>query len=105
MASAARGTRVPPTYHALAVSGERVRYNGFWLGDSAEDRIVAKWLDQHAISGASAMIKRMIIDEATGRRKRSKAITYDDIVEARFIDDKEDSRVGNAGCALLDMDV
>ena len=42
-----RSTRgIPRNLKALAQSGQRVRFNGGWLGGSEVDRVVAQWIDE-----------------------------------------------------------
>jgi len=42
-----RSTRgIPRNLKALAQSGQRVRFNGGWLGGSEVDRTVARWIDE-----------------------------------------------------------
>lgn len=42
---------IPQNLRTLARSGQRVRYNGFWLNESEQDRAIAQWLDDTAQAG------------------------------------------------------
>ncbi len=45
-------------------TGNRKRFNGFWLGENARDRIVADWIDEQP--NAAETIKALIHSVATG---------------------------------------
>lgn len=42
----------------LKQSGERTRYNGFWLNDSDRERMIAHWINNTPSAGA--IIKELI---------------------------------------------
>jgi len=57
---------IPPNLRPLAAQGLRIRFHGFWLGESERDRIVADWIDDHP--NAAETIKGLIHDAAIGYR-------------------------------------
>lgn len=56
---------IPKNLEALARSGERYRFAGFWLNESDADRAIAGWIDEQP--NAAAIIKSIIFRLATGR--------------------------------------
>ena len=60
---------IPGHLVALAKAGKRVRYNGFWLGESERDRAVAIWLDEQKQLGVNPaeLIKNFLYSLATGQ--------------------------------------
>lgn len=95
-----RSIKVPDNLKALAASGQRVRYNGFWMGESNRDRMIADWLDSTPQAGA--IIKAMIYSMITGQgfvaiRDMSVQDQADDYPEP-------DDTLSAAGSALLELD-
>ena len=56
---------VPPPLSRLKQAGQRVRYHGFWLGESDRDRVVARFIDEYE-GDVSERIKELLYQEATG---------------------------------------
>lgn len=46
-------------------AGERTRFNGFALGESERDRVIARWINSQP--NAAESIKALIYAEATGQ--------------------------------------
>lgn len=55
------------TIRRLKRSGERVRYNGFWLNDTARDRAIADWITETPSVGS--IIKDLIYRHISGVRE------------------------------------
>ena len=92
-----RGTNVPANYQALAASGQRVRYNGFWLGDSERDRVIARYIDQTPQVGA--ILKAILYSIATGQGCLPAPQTKPQAEQDNYSDE-----IGEAGSALLELD-
>lgn len=90
-----RSSKVPEPYQSLAKAGFRVRFSGFWLGDSARDRMIADWLDQ--TPGAGSIIKNWLYDWISGRQCAQR-ISYEDLANDPI------DEIGDAGSALLDLE-
>lgn len=84
-------TRVPDTYKALASSGQRVRFNGFWLGESQQDRTLAEWID--ATPQAATIIKARLYAWIVGADTAAQTYTPE-----------QPASIGKAGSALLSID-
>lgn len=83
---------IPANLKPLAKRGERVRYNGFWLNDSEEDRAIATWLDE--TKDAGALIKHLIYGYLTGATPAPVSTTT-----------SRESGLGEAASILGDLDV
>lgn len=91
-----RSTKVPSNLQVLAASGQRVRFNGFWLSDNIVDRAIADWLDKTPRAGY--VIKMLLYQMIT--RQNIVPIT----AEPEVIADEYKNVIGAAGSALLDID-
>lgn len=56
---------IPENLRPLAKKGLRVRFNGFWLNDSEQDRAIAQWLDE--TPNAASVIKFILYQSISGR--------------------------------------
>jgi hypothetical protein len=92
---AKRSTRgVPENLRALAEQGERIRFNGFWLGESDRDRVIAQWIDD--TPGAGSVIKAILYAAITGSGLAVGSVSQD-----AFSDEIE---IGDQARALADFD-
>ena len=95
---------IPSNLVDLAKDGKRVRYNGFWLGGSERDRIVADWLDEQKQLGfnPAELTKNFLYAVATGQAVGgafpSTLVPASDTIEADFDLDSDVAQ------AMLDMD-
>lgn len=96
-----RSSKVPKQYEALAKAGLRVRFNGFWLGESERDRTVADWIDSTPQAGT--IIKQMIYSLVTRSGVFFTPRSHHDIDPIADYDDSAGG-IGEAGSALLDLD-
>jgi len=55
---------VPKNLEGLAKSGQRIRFNGFWLTEDPRDRLIADWLDE--TYGAARIIKILLAGFISG---------------------------------------
>jgi hypothetical protein len=90
---------IPDNLRPLAESGQRVRFNGGWLGDTAQDRFLANWIDN--TPNAWAVMKHILYQVLNGN-----AQTYQQPQIAPAQDDiyTDELNIGDAGRALLDFD-
>lgn len=58
---------IPPSLKELYKNGSRVRFHGWWMGESEMDRAIADWLDNLPEREASAIIKTILYTYITGR--------------------------------------
>lgn len=88
---------MPPSVLHIWKRGERVRFNGGWLGEKAEDRAIAEWIDANPRE-AWGKVKMLIYLYITGRV----GVAGNESGEYRKADDLT---LGEAAKALGDFDV
>lgn len=64
---------MPESLVALYESGQRVRYNGFWLNESERDRIVAEFIDANP-QDVAEMIKDFLYRKSLDREEAHPAL-------------------------------
>lgn len=92
---------MPPTVIHLWKRGERVRFNGGWLGQNAEDRAIAEWISDNPRS-AWTKIKTLIYLYITGRVGVNTGDNGNGEPQFKKADDMV---LGDAARALGDFDV
>lgn len=58
---------IPTSLRRLARRGERVRYDGFWMGETDSDRVIADWIEKQPRGTPTAIIKQLLFLYITGR--------------------------------------
>ena len=85
---------IPKNLRPLAEAGERVRFNGFWLNASDQDRAIAKWIDD--TPAAATIIKHVLYQYISGAGVS--------IPVGQHVDDFEIDEDDDMINALLDFD-
>lgn len=91
---------IPPSVIHIWKRGERVRFNGGWLGDSEQDRAIAEWVDTNSRS-AWTQVKVLIYLYITGRIGVSNGTGANGEPQFQKADDVV---IGDAAKALGDFD-